>query len=43
MIKDEETRTPLGKKGYRILELEYDSYSDKNRDQLYQEILDNLG
>jgi len=42
-IKDEETRTLLRKKGYRILELYYDSYSDKKRDQLYQEILDSLG
>src|SRR6266702_1729949 len=39
MTKDEETRTLLRKKGYRILELYYDNYSDKKRDQLYQEIL----
>src|SRR6266849_1868829 len=43
MTKDEETRTLLRKKGYRILELQYDNYSDKKRDQLYQEILENLG
>ena len=43
MIKDEETRTLLRKKGYRILELNYDSYSDKKRDQLYEEILIALG
>src|SRR6266487_2428149 len=43
MIKDEETRTLLRKRGYRMLELQYDSYSDKKRDQPYQEILDNLG
>jgi len=43
MLKDEETRTLLRKKGYRILELSYDNYSDKKRDQLYREILDNLG
>jgi len=43
MIKDEETRTLLRKKGYRILELYYDSYSDKKRDQLYEEILNALG
>ena len=43
MIKDEETRTLLRKKGYRILELYYDSYSDKERDQLYEEILNSLG
>jgi len=42
MAKDEELRTLLRKKGYRILELYYDSYSDKKRDQLYNEILDSL-
>src|SRR5438128_982216 len=43
MVKDEELRSPLRKRGYRILELFYDSYSDKKRDQLYREILSNLG
>jgi len=43
MIKDEELRTLLRKKGYRILELFYDSYSDKKRDELYNEILNSLG
>ena len=43
MLKDEETRTLLRKKGYRILELSYDNYSDKKRDQLYKEIQNNLG
>ena len=43
MVKDEETRTLLRKKGYRILELSYDNYSDKKRDQLYKEIRDNFG
>src|SRR6266705_5666601 len=43
MIKDEELRTLLRKKGYRILELHYDGYSDKRRDQLYEEILESLG
>src|SRR2546426_5755455 len=43
MIKDEELRTLLRKRGYRILELYYDSYSDRTRDQLYKEILTNLG
>ena len=38
MTKDEETRTLLRKKGYRILELYYDSYSNRKRDQLYEEI-----
>src|SRR5881396_1214234 len=43
MTKDEETRTLLRKRGYKILELYYDSYSDKERDQLYEEILEALG
>jgi len=43
MIKDEELRSLLRKRGYRVLELYYDSYSDKKRDQLYQEILDHIG
>jgi len=43
MAKDEETRALLRKKGYRILELSYDNYSDKKRDQLYKEIRNNLG
>jgi len=41
-MKDEELRTLLRKRGYRILELFYDSYSDKRRDQLYAAILDTL-
>src|SRR2546425_2907948 len=42
MAKDEELRSLLRKRGYRILELDYDSYSDKKRDQLYEQILDDL-
>src|SRR5438552_18036021 len=42
MVKDEELRSLLRKKGYRVLELYYGDYSDTKRDQLYQEILDNL-
>jgi very-short-patch-repair endonuclease len=42
MAKDEEVRSLLRKKGYRILELYYDSYSDEKRDQLCQQIVDNL-
>src|SRR5436189_1789481 len=42
MMKDEELRTLLRKRGYRILELQYDSYSDQKRDQLYQDLLENL-
>jgi len=43
MAKDEELRSLLRKKGYRILELSYDSYSDKKRDRLYDQILGDLG
>jgi very-short-patch-repair endonuclease len=43
VTKDEELRTLLRKKGYRILELCYEGYSDKKRDQLYREVLDNIG
>src|SRR5213596_318898 len=42
MSKDEELRSLLRKRGYRILELCYDSYSDKKRDQLYEQILNDL-
>src|SRR5713226_1383543 len=41
--KDEELRTLLRKRGYRILELFYDSYSDKKRDYLYEKLVDGLG
>ena len=43
MLKDEETRSLLRKKGYRVLELYYDSYSDKKRDELYEQIRESLG
>jgi very-short-patch-repair endonuclease len=43
MMKDEELRTLLRTRGYRILELCYDSYSDKKKDQLYGEILNSIG
>ena len=43
MMKDEELRTLLRKRGYRILELSYGSYSDKKRDELYREIMSGLG
>ena len=42
MAKDEELRTLLRKRGYRILELCYDGYSDKKRDRLYEEIRSGL-
>ena len=42
MVKDEELRSLLRKRGYSILELCYNNYSDKKRDQLYEEIRDTL-
>src|SRR6266571_4632346 len=42
MAKDEELRILLRKRGYRVLELSYNNYSDKKRDQLYQQILNDL-
>ncbi len=42
MAKDEELRTLLRKRGYKILELCYDNYTNKKRDQLYQQILNDL-
>jgi very-short-patch-repair endonuclease len=43
MMKDEELRTLLRKRGYRVLELSYGSYTDKKRDELYREIVKQLG
>src|SRR3989442_15782609 len=43
MMKDEELRILLRKRGYRVLELGYSSYTDKKRDEFYREILDGLG
>jgi len=43
MVKDEELRSLLRKKGFRVLELCYHNYSDKKRDELYEEILVSLG
>ena len=42
MIKDEELRSLLRKRGYRVLELSYNGYSDKKRDELYTEIMGHL-
>jgi hypothetical protein len=41
-VKDEELLSVLRKKGYGFLELYYNNYSDRQRDQLYDEILSNL-
>ena len=43
MMKDEELRMLLRKRGYQILELYYSGYSDKKRDELYEEIIKQLG
>src|SRR5467141_22550 len=42
-FKDEELRTLLRKKGYRVLELSYNGYSEKRRDELYSQILEESG
>ncbi len=42
-VKDEELRSLLRKRGYRVMELFYESYSDKTRDRLYGELLASLG
>src|SRR2546428_13841584 len=42
-IKDEELRCLLRKRGYRVLELCYNSFSGRERDRLYWEILNALG
>src|SRR5436309_6030875 len=43
MVKDEELRTLLRKRGYKVMELVYRSYSDKKRDELFEEIVKQLG
>jgi very-short-patch-repair endonuclease len=42
MTKDEELRPLLRKKGYRVLELSYNNYSEKKRDELYLQVLECL-
>ena len=42
MIKDEELRSLLRKRGYRVLELSYNGYSDRKRDELCREIMSQL-
>ncbi len=43
MIKDEELRTLLRKRGYKVVELAYSNYSDRKRDELYHQLLIGLG
>ena len=43
MIKDEELRTVLRKRGYKVVELAYSDYSDRKRDELYHQLLVGLG
>jgi len=43
MIKDEELRTLLRKRGYKVVELAYGDYSDRRRDELYHQLLTNIG
>src|SRR2546425_10663586 len=43
MTKDEELRTLLRKRGYKVVDLAYRNYSDKKRDELYCQLLDGLG
>ena len=43
MFKDEELRSLLRRRGYRVLELFYTSCSEKKRDELYLQILEALG
>ena len=43
MMKDEELRTLLRKRRYRVLELSYAGYTDKKRDELYRETMSQLG
>src|SRR5207253_9283564 len=43
MIKDEELRNLLRKRGYRVVELAYTGYSDKKRDEVCRQLLTSLG
>src|SRR3989442_11084046 len=43
MNKDEELRTLLRKRGYKVVELAYTDYSDRKRDELYHQLLTGLG
>src|SRR5438445_3164129 len=43
MIKDEELRTLLRKRGYKVVELAYNGYTDRKRDELLHQLLSSLG
>ena len=43
MMKDEELRTLLRKRGYKVVELAYTNYSEKKRDELYDQLVNSLG
>src|SRR6266568_3757324 len=43
MIKDEELRTLLRKRGYKVVELAYLAYTDRKRDELFSQLLNGLG
>src|SRR5438876_5750159 len=43
MIKDEELRTLLRKRGYKVVELAYTDYSYRKLDELYGQLLTDLG
>src|SRR2546426_11394979 len=43
MTKDEELRTLLRKRGYKVVELAYLAYSDRKQDELYRQLLNGLG
>src|SRR5438552_11540601 len=38
MTKDEELRSLLRKRGYKVVELAYNNYSDKKRTDFYQQL-----
>ena len=43
MCKDEELRSLLRKKGFRVQELFYNNYSDKKRNEFFEQIMSCLG
>jgi very-short-patch-repair endonuclease len=43
MFKDEELRSLLRNRGYKVLELFHSNYSERKRDDLYLQILESIG